>query len=454
MLPIWPGNDPVLVADHATVWWLDLVSPFGDSPAGIDWTIQLPDGLRVLHLEDRPTFGCGPDAHRPYVERHPGRIEISVPGPLPGTRDRRPMTHQGTWSDLHLPLVVVGETKADGGELVITRRAMGDSTTDTGHVQVLPTPPSGSVTNVRRAMQLTLFPWLARDEQEAAAATLRACGITDCSLNWFDHGLPLLPMPAYADAATTLRLAIPGVRIWIGGHPGADTALPRANDVYGRAIAQLPSPEAAISSGRSLVAAAERSWCEAVDADGVMLLVDEPSTVDTAATPAHCFSLASRRRFAQELDLPSVPEALAILHHHREAWAGFCCRQVRRLLEVARDGHDGRPLALCALGPGGTARDEASADWRELAEVADVMIYAHQSAAQPGPDRQHWGYTRLGGMPQSWWEEWHDPLGSIGDPDLAVADARMQLALAGGEGVRIGSWAHLDGRLQAGLMAW
>ena len=47
------------------------------------------------------------------------------------------------------------------------------------------------------------------------------------------------------------------------------------------------------------------------------------------------------------------------------------------------------------------------------------------------PNKRHWGYSRLGGMPQSWWEEWHDPLGSIADAGLAVPDARMQLALSG-----------------------
>ena len=54
MLPIWPGTNPTLVADQASVWWLDLVSPFGDCPEGVDWTIQLPDGLSVLPLEERP----------------------------------------------------------------------------------------------------------------------------------------------------------------------------------------------------------------------------------------------------------------------------------------------------------------------------------------------------------------------------------------------------------------
>jgi len=35
-----------------------------------------------------------------------------------------------------------------------------------------------------------------------------------------------------------------------------------------------------------------------------------------------------------------------------------------------------------------------------------------------------------------------------------VADAKMQLALSGGAGVRLGSWAALDGDLQLALMRW
>ena len=233
------------------------------------------------------------------------------------------MTHRQTWCDLHLPLVVVADGSADGGDITITRRAVGDSVTAHGKLSVLANPGRAQVAGVRRNMQLTLFPWFAEEERRALAATLHRCGITDCSLNWFDHGLPLLPTAAYAEAAVTLRLEIPGVHVWIGGHPGADSLIPRATDAYGREIAQLPSPEAVIATSPDLVAASERAWCEAVDADGIMVLVDEPSTVDTAATPAHCFSRPSRQRFARELGLPSVPEPLTILHDHREAWAAF-----------------------------------------------------------------------------------------------------------------------------------
>ena len=364
------------------------------------------------------------------------------------------MTHRQTWCDLHLPLVVVADAGADGGEITITRRAVGDSVTSHGRLQVLPDAGQAANGGVARAMQLTLFPWFSADEQHALAATLHRCGITDCSLNWFDHGLPLLPTAAYAAAATTLRVEILNVRIWIGGHPGADSVIARAMDVYGREIPQLPSPEAVIGTCPDLVAASERAWCEAVDADGIMVMVDEPSTIDTAATLAHCFSRASRQRFAREEGLASIPRTTDDSPPASGCMGRVLLSPGASIAEVARPGHDGRPLALCALGPGGTAREEAAADWRELGEVADVVIYAHQTRSQPAPSKHHWGYTRLGGMPQSWWEEWHDPLGSIGDASLAVADLRMQLALSGGHGVRIGSWAHLDGRLQAELQAW
>ena len=385
------------------------------------------------------------------------------------------------------PLVVVAESRADGGTLAITRHAVGDCDERRLLVAVAGEPPAQPPPAHRRCMQLLYWPWFAPEEQEALALALAKCGITDASLNWHGTGLPLLPPAAYALSARTLRQAIPGVRIWLGGLPGADTPLPRAQSSYGQAIPFVACPEAALAMGPDLVVAAERSWCEAVQPDGVMIALSEPSAVDTEAMPAHCFSAASRRRFAADIGLATVPDPHEILRRHRESWVDFCCRQVRRLIEAARRGHGGRPLAICAYGPEGPARAEASADWQQLGAIADVLVYSHLAPApgiaatasgrfravdrgkaedagrpQTGSFRRgqaadavksHWGYTRVAGLPQSWWERGHDPLGVI-DPELAVADAKMQLALSGGAGVRIGSWAALDGRLQRALMGW
>lgn len=490
-MPIWRCEERIhLVAGAATVLWLDLCSPFGDCPAGVDWTIELPEGLTVLDSTRRPHFGSGPDAHRPHVRRDGRRLELSFTGMLPEENQRRPMTDPVAWCELHYPLVVIAEGRADGGELTISRRAVGDNDERRLSLSVAGDPGSPPAHGHRRCMQVLYWPWFSPEEQESLALTLGRCGITDVALNWHGTGLPLLPPAAYALSARTLRQAIPGVKIWLGGLPGADTLLPRAQSSYGQAIPFVASPEAALAMGPDLVVVAERSWCEAVQPDGVMIALSEPSAVDTEAMPAHCFSPASRRRFATDLGLAAVPDPHEILRRHREAWVDFCCRQVRRLIEVARRGHGGRPLAICAYGPEGPARAEASADWQQLGTIADVLVYSHLSpapgitvttsgrfravaeqpravdgaGAQPQTGsfsrsrvaesvKRHWGYTRVAGLPQSWWERGHDPLGVI-DPELAVADAKMQLALSGGAGVRIGSWAALDGRLQRVLMAW
>ncbi|MDA3960272.1 MAG: hypothetical protein PF961_05750 [Planctomycetota bacterium] len=453
-MPIWRQDDELsLVAGCASVWWLDLSGPFGDCPTGVDWTILLPDGVDILDPGHRPHFGTGPDAHRPHVERDGQRLFLSFPGFLPGENHRRPMSEPTSWCDLHWPLVVIASRQADGAEVQIERRAVGDSDERAITLLVHGRADELAVPEQRRCVHLQFWPWFSGEEQAELAATLRRCGFSDCSLNWHGVGIPRLPADAYALTARTLRRVIPGVQVWIGGLPGADTALPRAEALYGQQIPFVASPEAAIHRGPDLVVASERTWCEAVQADGVMIALEEPAAVDTDAMPAHCFSAASRQRFAQELDLPSAPDPIAILQQHREAWVDFCCRQMVRLLQVARLGHGGIPLAVCAYGPGGPARSESSADWQQLAEVADILVYAHAEPPSGSP-AEHWGYTRLGGTPQSWWAHWHDPMGTIPDRRLAAADARMQLALSGGLGVRIGGWASLDGAIQAQLMEW
>lgn len=453
-MPIVRGDDDLsLVAGAAGVWWLDLTGPFGDSPAGVDWRIVLPDGVEVLDPTARPHFGTGPDAHRPHVERDGSELSLSFPGFLPGENQRRPMADPDSWCELHWPLVVVAGREADGSPVRIERRALGDYDERAIPLTVLPAPALGPAPGQRRCVDLQFWPWFSHDEQLELATTLHRCGITDCGLNWHGVGIPLLPADGYAVGARNLRASIPGVRVWIGGLPGADTALPRAEALYGQRIPFVASPEAAIHRGPDLVVAAERTWCEAVEADGVLIALEEPAAVDTDAMPAHCFSPASRARFAEEAGLPSAPDPLSILQQHRDAWVDFCCRQMVRLLQVARLGHGDVPLAVCAYGPGGPARSEASADWRQLAEVADILVYAHAEDAGRSAAR-HWGYTRLGGTPQTWWAHWHDPLGVIPDRHLATADARMQLALSGGHGIRLGAWARFDGVVQRQLMEW
>ena len=454
-MTIWHvDSDLYLVADRATVIWLDLTSPFGDAPTGVDWTLTLPDGMTVADTTRRPRFGCGPDAHRPYVDRYDHTLALSFRGYLPGENQRRPMTNPDDWSELHFPLVIIADHRAQGGTIKVERRALGDSDVREFTVRVLEDPGESAAPTHRRCMQLLCYPWFSQEEQELLATTLHRCGINECSLNWHGSGLPTLPVDAYALAARTLRIAIPGVRIWIGGLPGADTALPRAQGRYGTRIPFVACPETAISDGADWVVAAERSWCEAVDADGVMIALTEPSATDTDAMPAHCFSLRSRSAFAREQGLEQAPDPLTILRRFREEWVDFSCRQMCRLIEVARLGHEGRPLAICAYGPDGPSRSQGSADWQQLRAIADIMVYSHVSQPQVAAGKVHWGYTRVSGTPQSWWERWHDPLGSLDDPSMAAADAKMQIAISGGQGVRIGSWASLDGRLQQALMAW
>ena len=168
----------------------------------------------------------------------------------------------------------------------------------------------------------------------------------------------------------------------------------------------------------------------------------------------HIVLVAITGCFAREQGLEHAPDPLTLLRSFREEWVDFSCRQMCRLIEVARLGHEGRPLAICAYGPDGPSRSEASADWRQLSGIADIMVYSHMSQPEVSAGKVHWGYTRIAGTPQSWWERWHDPLGSLEDPAMAAADAKMQLTISGGQGVRLGSWASLDGRLQQALMAW
>ena len=152
------------------------------------------------------------------------------------------MTHPNDWSELHYPLVVVADHRAHSGTVRIERRALGDSDVREVTVNVLEDPGQGNQPQHRRCMQLLAFPWFSQEEQEMLASTLHRCGINECSLNWHASGMPVLPVDAYALAARTLRIAIPNVRIWIGGLPGADTGLPRAEGRYGTHIPFVASP--------------------------------------------------------------------------------------------------------------------------------------------------------------------------------------------------------------------
>ncbi len=453
--PFWSCEKEIsFVAGQATVLWLVLNSPFGDSPTGLDLTFQLPKGLEVLDPARRPVFGVGPDAHRPVYHRDGQQVSLSFPGFIPGENDRRPFTHRHTWCDLYYPLVFIGDSQADGGEIVVDCHALGDSDHCRLDIEILSDPGIEPPVHARRNIEPNFLPWFSRDEQELIAASFRRCGFTDVTLNWYDHGMPFLPPDAYTIAAKLLRKEMPGVKIWIGGMPGADTIVPRAEDIYGRAIPHVASPEAVISRSPDIVVASERSWVDAVEADGVMITITEPTVVDTPFMPAHCFSRDSRARFAREIGLPYTPDPIKILDHFRDEWVDFSCRQIRRMLEVSRKGIGDHPLALCALGPGGTAREEVGVDWQQLNEVANIMIYAHQTLAEPEPGAAHWGMTRIGSTPHLWWEEWHDNLGPISDPAVVAADMKMQLALSGNNGVRLWSWPCLRGKVQQQLMAW
>lgn len=453
---LWNHGDDdevTLVAGIAGIVWLDLASPFGDAPLGVDWTIDLPKGVRVLDLGRRPRLGCGPDAHRPRAVLAGQRLDLGFPGYLPADNHRRPMTHHHTWADLHFPLVLVADADADGGEIVIQRRAMGDHDERRHVLAVLDDPGIRPPPKERRSVQPTFLPWFSPEEQEAIATALRRCGITDVNLNWFTYGMPLLPPTVWRESVRILKRVIPGVTVWIGGMPGADTALPRAEGAWGRHIPFIASPEAAIAHGADLVVASERTWIETTGADGVMITLHAPGVEDRDPMPAWCFSAASRRRFAREAGLESVPDPMAIIGRHREPWLGFCCRQLRRLIEVAHQGHGDRPLALCLIGRGeGAARDE----WLALGDEADLVIRLHDrddESSRAGASRR-WGLTRLGGMPQAWWEAWNERLAAIEDPAFAVADMKMQLALSGGAGVRLWSYDRADGHLVHNLMEW
>jgi hypothetical protein len=82
------------------------------------------------------------------------------------------------------------------------------------------------------------------------------------------------------------------------------------------------------------------------------------------------------------------------------------------------------------------------------------MIYAHHQSIPAKNDNVRWGMTRIGSSPHLWWEELHDTLGPIEDPDVVGADMKMQLALSGNHGVRLWSWPCLRGQVQHQLMAW
>lgn len=454
--PLWRcAREAVLMQGLAQVWWLDLTSPFGDSSDGIDWTIELPDGVQIMDIASRPRFGTGPDAHRPHLRRDGQLIELSFRGMLPAEGHRHPVTHRDTWCDLHFPLVVRAEHAGTGGEVVVVRRAMGDCDTRTITLRVLPAVARSRPSILRRVIQPTFLPWFSLAEHEALAHTLGHCGFTDIALNWFDHGIPLLPPSAYAVSARLLRQSMPGLKIWIGGMPGADTSLTRAQGYYQEPIPHIASPQAILSEGPDLVVAAERGWCEAVNADGVMIHMSRPLVEDGAAMPAHCFSPASRQAFAHEYDLPLLPDPLAIRHRYPDEWEEFCCRQLQRMIEVARLGYGGRPLALCLLGEGPYAED-VPATWKELGELANPVIYSHQQEAPRSTAhlRQHWGYVRLGGTPQAWWEQIHDPHTNVKYTLDALATCHVQATLSGGKGIRIGSWACLDGQLIKQLVEW
>lgn len=453
--PIWGHDETVsFVAGQPRVCWLSLVSPFGDSPTGLEMILHLPEGMDVIDPNRRPLFGVGPDRHRPHVSRDGNRLHLSFPGPLPGENNRRPTTDPDSWCDLAWPLVMIADGLADGGVLRIESLAMGDHAACDCEVEVCGDPGIAPPPRSRRNIQPTFLPWFSSEEQQLLAAMFGRCGITDINLNWHHYGIPHLPADAYAIAAKNLRAQLTGVKIWIGGQPGADTVLPRAEDHYGRRIPQVASPEAIITGGQDIVVASERTWINAVEADGVLLTLLEPAAVDMPHLPAHCFSTASRRRFADEAGLPSVPDPLEILHRHHDAWVAFCCRQMTRVLDVLRLAAGERPLAVCALAPGDTASAEASTDWSVVGDIADILIYAHRDGDGPSDSADRWGHTRIGSTPQMWWEQWHDPLGTVDDPSLTVADCKMQLALSGGHGVRLWSWECFDGQVQQQLMQW
>ncbi|MFW5846083.1 MAG: hypothetical protein ACOCXJ_07645, partial [Planctomycetota bacterium] len=324
-----------LLCGLASVWWLDITSPLGESPTGLDISITLPPGVRMLDASHRPIFGVGPDSHRPEISSEGRIIHLAFPGHLPGENIRRPFTHPDDWCALHWPLVVVADSvEGDGHAVEVSYRALGDHAMRQQQVLIMDPPGLEPPLQYRRNMELNFFPWFSQEEQEQLAATLRRCAITDVSLNWYDHGIPLLPAEAYSHSARILRQAVPGLRIWINGLPGSDTIAPRAQDHYGRPIPQAASPEALIAQCPDLVVSSIRGWCQAVDADGCLVTLHEPAAVDTDHIPAHCFSPASRTRFAEEEGLAQVPDPLRILHHHAEAWTNFCCRQMHRVLEL------------------------------------------------------------------------------------------------------------------------
>ncbi len=450
--PIWNcTTEATLVDGLATVWWLDLTSPFGNSPAGLDLEFTLPDGLEVLNSSHRPVFGVGPDAHRPLIYQDGSTLTFSFPRLLPGENDRRPITHPHTWCNLFFPIVVRATREADGRALPITCRAMGDSDSCEITVSVLSNPGIVPPCPHKRSLELSFFPWFSQHEQEALCEVLRRCSITDVSLNWHDHGIPLLPMDAYTVTAKLLRRMMPDVKIWIDGMPGADTIAPRAEDIYGRPLSQLASPEALTQSCPDLLISTMRSWCHAVDADGVLVTMSEPGGGDADYVPAHCFSAASRAHFAQEQGLDTTPDSLHILRDYREAWTDFCWRQMHHVLDLTRMAIGNRPLAICALGPQGL--NDNGPNWQRFADIADILIYTHHHQA-PEDKAEHWGQTRLSTMPHTWWERWQDPLDHMDDPSMATADMKIQLAISGNTAIRICSWASLDGRLQHQLMNW
>ena len=453
--PFWGCEDEIaVVAGQATVVWLVLNSPFGDSPTGLDLSLEVPKGFEIMDPSHRPVFGVGPDAHRPVFHQEAERVSFSFSGFIPGENDRRPFTHRDTWCDLYYPMVIIANEDADGAELKIDCYALGDSDHCRLNITVLSDPGIEPPVTARRNLEPNFLPWFSHEEQAVIASSFRRCGFTDITLNWYNHGIPILPQDAYTVTAKVLRKEMPGVKIWIGGMPGADTVVPRAQDIYGRSIPHVASPEAVISSCPDIVVASERSWVHAVDADGVMVTITEPTVVDTPFMPANCFSQASRQRFAREIGLQETPDPLKILDHYRSEWVDFSCRQIRRMLEVSRIGIGDRPLAVCALGPGGASREEFGVDWQEITNVADIMVYAHSGSAQVGDGETHWGLSRIGSSPHLWWEEWHDELGPVSDPEVVSADMKMQLALSGNDGVRLWSWPCLRGRVQQQLMEW
>lgn len=454
-MPIWnQSQDLSLVDGQAAVWWLDLASPFGDTPHGIDWTIEFPEGLTICDVTQRPHFGVGPDAHRPHIAHDNGALHMSFPGYLPGEQRRRPMTHHTTWCELYYPLVVTADEAVDGSEVIIHRRALGDHDTRRLPLTILSDPGLQPPPRQRRNVQADFLPWFSRAEQEALAIVLRRCGITDVNLNWHTFGIPLLPATVYAESIAILRREMPGVRIWIGGMPGADCALPRAEGIYQRDIPFVANPQVATTVGRDLVIANESHWCQITGADGVMITCFEPVLVDDDPWPPHCFSYANRQQFADEIGLRSVPDPIAIRMRHPDHWLDFCSRQMARLIALARHGHRDLPLALCQIGRHTPVSSAASHGWQSLGAMADISIFIHHTEDGSDHAQERWGLTRLGGLPQAWWEHGNDSLGSITDPSLLVPDMKMQTALSGGAGVRLWNWARCHGRHQQALMEW